>query len=181
VSSLRLHGPLIDGSLTPVLPPLCALHLRNRSSIGPDGPEPRILSDNKLPLRILSVGYTSTADGCPPLAPAGQQEQRAIASDPLPGMPGRCGVRLEPCRDVAATVDPHRPCQARDSRYHRNVERADWFRTATRFASGDAPEKPRRISLAPSTPREQSPKNVQHRRELPAHRACCHPRCGTAC
>lgn len=96
-------------------------------------------------------------------------------------MPDRCGIRLEPCRDVTATVDPHRPCQTRDSRYHRNAERADWSRTATRFASGDAPEKSRRIPLAPSTPRKTSPKNVQHRRGLPAHRVCCHPLCGTAC
>jgi hypothetical protein len=54
--------------------------------------------------------------------------------------------------------DPHRPCQSRDPRYHRNAEHADWFRIATRIASDDAPEKPRRASPAPATPHEITPK-----------------------
>ena len=80
--SRGLHDLLIDSSLTPVLPPLCAIRLRDRSSTRPDWPKLRSLGDNKLPLRILSVGYTCTAGGCPPLAPACQRKRKVIASDP---------------------------------------------------------------------------------------------------
>lgn len=88
--------------------------------------------------------------------PTVERKQDADASDPQPGMPGRCGVRLELSRNVAVAADPHRPCQTGDSRYQQHARRADWSRTATRCAPRQAPEKPRRVSLAPSTSHETS-------------------------
>jgi hypothetical protein len=98
-----------------------------------------------------------------------------------PECPADVGSSWNPAATLPPRLDSHRPCQTRDSRYHRNAEHADWFRIATRFAPDDTPEKPRRASQAPATSHEIPPKDVQHRREIPAHRACCHAFCGTAC
>jgi len=103
-SSRGIHGLFTGGSLTPMSPTSCAIHLGGRSSTRPDRPEPLCFGDDRPPLSILSVGYTSTDNGYPPLAPARQRKRRAIASDPQPGTPGCCGVRSEPCRNVAAAA-----------------------------------------------------------------------------
>jgi hypothetical protein len=157
-SSRGLHGLFSDGSLTPMSPTSCAIHLGGRSSTRPNRPEPLRFGDDRPPLSILSVGYTCTDNGYPPSAPARQRKRRAIASGSQPGTPGLCGVRSEPYRSVAATDEPHRPCQTGDSRYHRNAERAEGFRIAIRFALGKTPRNPRRASPAPATPYEKSPK-----------------------
>jgi hypothetical protein len=110
------------------------------------------------PLSILSVGYTNTASGCPPVAPARQRKRKAITSDPQPGMPGRCGVQLEPCHDVAAAT--RSPPTLPDKRLLVPSERRTCRLVSHRntHASGDAPRKPRRVSPAPATSHELPPK-----------------------
>jgi hypothetical protein len=87
----------------------------------------------------------------------------AEAKEPSPGFgspecPADVGSGWNSAATLPPRLDPHRPCQTRDSRYHRNAEHADWSRIATRIASDDAPEKPRRASPAPATPHERPPK-----------------------
>lgn len=135
----------------------------------------------KPPLGILSVGYTSTASGCPPLAPAGQRKREAITSGLQPGKSGRCGVRSEPCCDVAATA--RSPQTLPDKRLlvppGREACRLVSHRNMIRFGRCTA-EVPKGL-LGARNPARNSTENVRRRRGFAAHRARCHALCRTAC
>jgi hypothetical protein len=70
-----IAGLVIDGLLTPVSPPLWAFRLRDPSLHQTRQAQATKLGRQHLPLSILSVGYTDTASGCPPMAPACQRKQ----------------------------------------------------------------------------------------------------------
>jgi len=133
------------------------------------------------PLSILSVGYTRTASGYPPLAPARQRKRRVIASDPQPGKPGRCEVRSEPCRGVAATA--RSPQTMPDKRLlippERGACRLVSHRNMIRFGRC-ATEAPKDLPGARNVARNFT-ESVRRRRRLAVRRACCHALCGTAC
>jgi hypothetical protein len=126
-----IRGLLIDGLLTPVLPPLCALRLGDRSSTRPDWPKLRSSSDDN----PRSVSYRLDT----PTPPAVDSRWRRLVSgsekpSPLirsPECPADVGFGWNPAATLPPRLDPHRPCQTRDSWYPRNAERADWFRIAT--------------------------------------------------
>jgi hypothetical protein len=98
-----------------------------------------------------------------------------------PETPDRCEVRLEPCRDVAATTRssptlPDKrlriPSGRRTCRWVSQRNAIDLERCTTDTPKGlPGARRLTRISA----------ENVQPRRGLAAHRRCCHPRCGTAC
>lgn len=141
-------------SLTPMSPPPCTRNLGARSSARPDWTEPLRFGDNKPPLSILSVGYAYAARGCPLTTQAPQQKRRAVTSGPQPVTPGRCGVRPELDRDVAATVRapqtlPNRRLRVPSERVScRTVSR----RYSLRFERN--PKNPRRASPVPVAPHE---------------------------
>ena len=89
---------------------------------------------------------------------------------------GSAGTLPQRCRHDAIPPDPAR--QETPDTF--GTKRADWPCIATRWTPDDAPRKPRRVSPAPATSRV-SLLRIQPRRGLPARRACCHTRCGTAC
>jgi len=151
------RGLLIGVSLTAVLPPSCAPNLRDRSSTRPDWPERLRFSDDR---DLRSVSYRLDTPAPPAVA---RRWRRLVSGSEEPSLLIRSPespVDVRSARNPAVTLpprlDPYRPCQTRDSWYHRNAERADWFRIATSFASGDAPRKPRRTSPAPATSRKTS-------------------------
>jgi len=126
-------------------PPIPLLH-QTRQIQTPD------LRRRPLPLRILSVGYTGAADGCPSLTSARQRERcchrlRTTAWK----RPTDVGSSRNPAATLPPRRDPYRPYQTRDSGYLRNAERADWSHYATRLAPDETPRKPRRASSAPAT------------------------------
>jgi hypothetical protein len=146
----------IGASLTPVLPPPCASHLGARSSTRPDWTEPLRFGDNKPPLSILSVGYTHAASGRPLTTQAFQRKRRAVTSGPQPVSSGRCGVRPELDRDVAATVRAPQTLPNRRLRVpsERVSCRMASHRHTLRF--GRNPKSPRRASPVPVAAHEPS-------------------------
>jgi hypothetical protein len=98
-----------------------------------------------------------------------------------PETSGRCEVRLEPCRDVAAAT--RSPPTLPDKRL-----RVPSTRRACQWALQRNTVGSRRCTI--DTPKgllgarnliRISAGNVQPRRGFAAHQGCCHPRCGTAC
>lgn len=139
-----------------MLPPSCTSHLGVRSSTRPNWTEPLRFDDNKPPLRILSVGYTCAASGCPLATQACQRKRGAVTSGPQPVTSGRCGVRSELDRDVAATVRapqtlPNRRLQVPSERVSCRMVS---HRHTVRF--GRNPKNPRRASPEPVAPHEPS-------------------------
>lgn len=144
-----IHGLLTGGLLTPVLPPLCALHLGDRGSTRPDWPKLRSSSDDN----PRSVSYRLDT----PTPPAVARRWRRLVSrseepSPLIRSPEcTADVRFgwNPAATLPPRLDPHRPCQTRDSRYHRNAERADWLRIATQTLRAMHHENPEGSSWRP--------------------------------
>jgi hypothetical protein len=98
-----------------------------------------------------------------------------------PETPDRCEVRLEPCRDVAATT--RSPPTLPDKRLRVPPERRTcrWALQRNTVRSGRCTtDTPKGLPGARNLMRI-SAENVQPRRRLSARRRCCHPRCGTAC
>lgn len=96
-------------------------------------------------------------------------------------MPGRCGIRSEPCRDVAATAQapqtlPDRRLQVLSER---EACRLVSHRNTIRF--GRYTWEPPKGLPGARNPKRNIAENVQHQREFAAHRTCCHARCRTAC
>jgi len=157
LASCRGSRRLFSGvSLTPMSPPPCSSHLGAPSSTRPNWTEPLRFDDNKPPLRILSVGYTRAASGCPLATRACQRKRRAVASDPQPVTSGRCGVRPEPDRDVAATV--RAPQTLPNRRLQVPSERVSCRMVSHRYTSrfGRNPKSPRRASPVPAASHEPS-------------------------
>lgn len=98
-----------------------------------------------------------------------------------PETPGRCGVRLELHRDVAAAT--RSPPTLPDKRLRVPSERSACRLVSQRNTIDSwrcTTETPKGLPGARNLARITA-EDVQPRRGLSAHRRCCHPRCGTAC
>ena len=109
----------------------CARSTSECESTRPDWPKLRSSGDDN----PRSVSYRLDT----PTPPAVARRWRRLVSgsekpSPLirsPECPADVGFGWNPAATLPPRLDPHRPCQTRDSWYHRNAERADWFRIAT--------------------------------------------------
>jgi hypothetical protein len=177
--SRGIHGLLTGGLLTPVLPPLCALHLGDRSSTRPDRPKLRSSSDDD----PRSVSYR--LDTPTPLAVArrwrrlvsGSEEPSPLIRSPECTADVRFGWTLpRRCRHDSIPTDPARQ-ETPGTIGTQNVpigfapQHKRFGRCTTKTPKGF----PGARDLARTTAKRR-PTSLR----LPAHRACCHARCGTA-
>jgi len=136
VPSHRIHGPLVGGVLTPMSPPPCALHLGDRSSPSPTGPN-RFASATT---SLRSVSYRLDTPTSPAVA---RRWRRFVSGSEEPSLlvgssvcPADAGSDRSPAATLPPRLEPHRPCQTGDPAYRRNASMPIGLASQHGFASG---------------------------------------------